>query len=130
MESLYCLAIVHRRYVRSMRDLRREHLPLLRNVLAKGCAAITERFSVPQDQLRCYLHYVPSYYHLHMHFVHASHDASFGMAVGKGHAVCDVISNIELMDDYYARATLTCALGANDVLLAKMQAYAAAEKDE
>ena len=126
VDSLYCLAIVHRRDVRSLRDLCPAHLPLLCNILIKGSAAIHDKFGVAKDQLRVYVHYLPSYYHLHMHFVHASHDASFGMAVGKGHALSDVISNLELFPDYYQRSHLTCALGQNDPLYAKLTAHESA----
>lgn len=30
--------------------------------------AILQRYQVKGDQLRVYLHYLPSYYHLHVHF--------------------------------------------------------------
>ena len=126
VDSLYCLAIVHRRDVRSLRDLRPSHIPLLRNILVKGSAAIHDKFGVATDQLRVYLHYMPSYYHLHVHFVHASHDASFGMAAGKSHALQDVISSLEMLPEYYQRASLTCALGQNDPLYAKLAAHAGA----
>ena len=36
LENLYLVAIVHRRDVQSLRTLRSEHLPLLRNILHSG----------------------------------------------------------------------------------------------
>ena len=54
--------------------------------------AITMRHGVAAEQLRVYLHYQPSYYHLHVHFVHVKHDAGMGMAVGKAHLLSEVIS--------------------------------------
>ena len=47
--------------------------------------AILSRHEVAAEQLRVYLHYQPSYYHLHVHFLHVKHDAGMGMAVGKAH---------------------------------------------
>lgn len=35
-QNLYLLALVRRRDILSMRDLRKEHLPLLKNILNKG----------------------------------------------------------------------------------------------
>ena len=100
-----------------MRDLNTEALPLLRNVLTKGCAAILDRFGVPASSLKVYLHYHPSYYHLHVHFVHASMDASAGLSAGKAHLLESVIDNIaNIAGDYYQRATLVCVLGENDPL--------------
>ena len=40
MEDLYLLALIHRRNIKSIRDLRAEHLPLLKNIWEKGCKAI------------------------------------------------------------------------------------------
>ncbi|BDA50605.1 m7GpppX diphosphatase [Coccomyxa sp. Obi] len=117
VEGLYCIAIVHRRDVRSLRDLRQEHLPLLRNMRRKGVQALVERYGIREDELRVYIHYQPSYYHLHVHFLHVSHDAGAGMAVGKAHLLNDIIDNIEIMPDYYARRTLTYVLGERDPLL-------------
>lgn len=82
MDKLYCLALVHRRDVRSLRDLRSEHLPMLRNVLQRGAEAIKDTYGVPQEHLRVFMHYLPSYFHLHVHFVHVAKEATFGMATG------------------------------------------------
>jgi hypothetical protein len=43
MNGLYCLAICHRRDVRSLRDLNASHLPMLRNIRDKSLAAIKVR---------------------------------------------------------------------------------------
>ena len=53
--------------------------------------AIRSRHGVAAEQLRIYLHYQPSYYHLHVHFLHVKHDAGMGMAAGKAHLLTDVI---------------------------------------
>eukprot|EP00891_Asterochloris_glomerata_P004472 jgi/Astpho2/4472/e_gw1.00067.224.1_t len=89
--GLYCVAICHRRDVRSLRDLRAEHLPLLLNIRQKGAQVILNRFQVPDDRLRIYLHYQPSYYHLHVHFAHLQLDLGGGAAVGKAYLLDDVI---------------------------------------
>lgn len=107
--ALYCLAIVHRRDLRSMRELRGEHLPLLRNLRDKGCAAIEASYGVPRSKLRVFLHYVPSYYHLHVHFSHVER-ADFGQYAGKAHLLDDVITSLEIASDFYERATLTYVL--------------------
>lgn len=40
-EDLYLLAIVHPKGIKSLRDLRENHLPLLKNILDKGSVSIT-----------------------------------------------------------------------------------------
>lgn len=82
MDKLYCIALVQQRGIRSLRDLRPEHLPMLRNVLDKGAAAITDKYGVPAEHLRVFVHYLPSYFHLHVHFMHMGKEATFGMATG------------------------------------------------
>ncbi|UYV66967.1 DCPS [Cordylochernes scorpioides] len=75
LENLYLLAICHRRDLRSLRDLTAEHLPLLRNIRDKATAAIVDKYGISSSRLRTYLHYLPSYYHLHVHFTALSFDA-------------------------------------------------------
>lgn len=36
LDDLYLIAIVNRRDIKSLRDLRSEHIPLLENILKKG----------------------------------------------------------------------------------------------
>lgn len=57
--------------------------------------AIWDRFSVPAEQLRVYVHYQPSYYHFHVHFVHTSYDGAMGLAAGKAHLLGTIIGTWE-----------------------------------
>ncbi|KAG2488012.1 hypothetical protein HYH03_013449 [Edaphochlamys debaryana] len=115
-EQLYCLALVHRRDLGCMRDLTAQHLPLLENVRDKGCQAISSRYGVPPSQLRVFLHYPPSYYHLHVHFAHASLEHR-GVAAGKAVLLDDVIDCIKTFgSDAWSRRTLTFQLGEADEL--------------
>ena len=113
--ALYCLAIAHRKDVRSLRDLRAEHLPMLRNLLNGGTRAIEAKYGVPRHKLRVFVHYQPSYYHFHVHYAHVEATAG-GQAVGKAHLLADVIGNIELVPNYYERATLSYTLSEGDPL--------------
>lgn len=126
VEQLYLLALVRRRDIRSLRDLTAEHLPLLRNVQSRGIAAIKERYGIGASELRIYLHYQPTFYHLHMHFAYLRHDPP-GINCEKAHLLSTVISNIELLSDYYQRVTLSYALKESDKLYVK---FLAAEAEE
>ena len=76
--ELYCLGLCHRRDVRSLRDLRGEHLPMLRAMLRKGREIAAETYGVPTESLRCFVHYPPQFYHFHAHFTHVAVD--FGVS--------------------------------------------------
>jgi m7GpppX diphosphatase len=120
MNKLHCLALVRRKDLASLRDLRPQHLPLLRNVLQKGRDAIQARFGVSEEEVLVFLHYLPSYFHLHVHFVHTDAEPTDGMQAAKAHMLTDVISCIELCGDFYERATLACVLGQHDPLCSKL----------
>lgn len=118
MTDLYCSAIIHRRGVKSIRDLRSEHLPLLRNILEKSTEAIKKKYNVDRSQLVMYFHYQPSYYHLHVHLTHVSFEAP-GRDTSGAHVLETVIDNIERDGDYYAKCSLMFKLKENDVLCKK-----------
>ena len=48
-----------------MRDLTREHIPLLRAIQQKGDALAKEKFGLEDEggmgKLRCFIHYQPTY---------------------------------------------------------------------
>ncbi|XP_054752488.2 m7GpppX diphosphatase-like isoform X1 [Lytechinus pictus] len=118
--NLYLIVIIHQRGIKSLRDLTASHLPLLRNIQEKCLNCIQDKYGIPADELRAYLHYQPSYYHLHVHFTHLKFDAP-GTNVGRAHLLSSVIENIELISDYYQRKSLAYVLKENDGLLAKFR---------
>ncbi|CAN0388210.1 unnamed protein product [Lampetra fluviatilis] len=118
--ELYLIAICHKRGLKSLRDLTGEHLPLLQNILTKTQAAVLDRYGVAACRLRCYLHYQPSYYHLHVHVTHVGAEAPGG-AVERAHLLGDVLRALAADPQHYARRTLTYALRAGDGLLQAFQ---------
>nr|XP_022910498.1 m7GpppX diphosphatase [Onthophagus taurus] len=113
LDNLYLIAIVKVRGLKSLRDLTEEHLPLLRNVMTNGSKAIEDKYGLPKSQLRIYLHYQPSYYHLHIHFSYLRHEAP-GILAERAHLLANVINNIELLPDYYQRVTLPYTIRETD----------------
>ncbi|NXX84633.1 DCPS diphosphatase, partial [Urocolius indicus] len=120
LDDLYLIALVHRRDIKSLRDLGAEHLPLLRNILQEGTDAVRKRFGVAASQLRIYLHYQPSYYHLHVHFTALAYDAP-GCSVERAHLLADVIDNLTLDPLYYQKQALSFPLRADEALLKRFQ---------
>ncbi|XP_036601560.1 m7GpppX diphosphatase isoform X1 [Trichosurus vulpecula] len=120
LDDLYLIAICHRRGIKSLRELTGEHLPLLRNILQEGQEAIQRHYQVKEDHLRVYLHYQPSYYHLHVHFTALGFEAP-GSGVERAHLLADVIENLERDPHHYQQRTLTFALRADEPLLKLFQ---------
>jgi len=101
LENLYYQAIVLRRDLKSIRDLTEKELPLLENILDKSLKAIDEKHGLPASRLKCYFHYQPTYYHLHVHIRHIGTQSDVPYVF-----LQSVIDNIKTFGDYYQRTTL------------------------
>ena len=67
---------------------------------------IKESYGLSADVVRAYLHYQPSYYHLHVHFTHVKFDAP-KTSIGHAHFLEDVIDNIAMDPSYYQKRTIS-----------------------
>ncbi|KAK5135314.1 hypothetical protein LTR08_005418 [Meristemomyces frigidus] len=98
MASLHLLAIVDRRDIWSVRDLKRSDAQWLRHLHATLARKVTQLYEgVEADRLKFYIHYQPTYYHFHIHVTHVNVDATFTQAVGKALGLSDLISQLETM---------------------------------
>jgi len=112
--ELYCLGLCHRKDVRSLRDLRAAHLPMLRAMARKGREVIKNTYGLADESLRIFVHYPPQFYHFHVHFTNVSVD--HGVSAERAHLLDDVIENIERDSEHYAKCSITCRMGENDEL--------------
>ncbi|ORY89972.1 HIT-like domain-containing protein [Syncephalastrum racemosum] len=110
-ECLYWVAIAMRNDLGSLRDLTPDHLPLLRRIQSTAHSLAKEKFGIKPDELRLFLHYQPSYYHLHVHITAIAFADAPGVVAGQAHLLETVINNLELFPDYYQRVTLPFVLG-------------------
>ncbi|KAF5287297.1 hypothetical protein FQR65_LT02170 [Abscondita terminalis] len=120
LETLYLLGLVRAHNIKSLRDLTGDHLPLIKNIKEKGTKAIFEKYGLDASQLRIYLHYQPSFYHLHVHFTYLRHDAP-GITAERSHLLSNVISNIEIFPNYYQKVTLPFVVRESDNLFKKFE---------
>ena len=81
---------------------------MLKSVRDESLKAIEKKWGLDPSKVRAYFHYLPTYYHLHVHFTHV--DVKCDRAIV---TLDEAISNIELMGDYYAKCSLTYQIGAN-----------------
>ncbi|KAG6884716.1 hypothetical protein C0992_005884 [Termitomyces sp. T32_za158] len=124
--SLYLVALVRNRQIRSLRDLRRQHVPLLRAIQREGERVVEEKWALGRGALRMYVHYQPSYYHFHVHIVNANAAGMMGMAVGQAHLLDDIISLLEIEPEngpaIFEKMVLTYGLGDQHGLFEAMRA--------
>lgn len=113
LKDLNVLAI-SRVELASLRDLRAKHLPLLRVIRDEGLRALNEIYGVQRHQVRVYVHYLPQFYQFHVHFRGLFTD--LGAQVDRARNLDDIIQNIEMDGDFYAKRTITFNLQVNDPL--------------
>ncbi|KAJ5623759.1 hypothetical protein N7510_000068 [Penicillium lagena] len=116
MGSLHLLALVHRRDIWSLRDLKKSHVPWLRYLRQRVLEATVKMYpGLEADQLKLYVHYQPTYYHFHIHVVNVMLEAGATQATGKAFGLENLISQLETMagDDEasMAEVSLTYYLG-------------------
>lgn len=111
VSQLYLVALVHASEIKSLRDLRKCHLKLLKSIRREVARVSMEKWGVGQDSLRLFIHYQPSYYHLHVHAITLEMEGWKGMAVAHAHLLDDVISLLETeTEGVFDRMTLTYAI--------------------
>ncbi|SGY13777.1 BQ5605_C010g05973 [Microbotryum silenes-dioicae] len=132
--SLYLLVLVQTRAIRSLRDLRPHHLPLLTKIRRECERVAMERYGIDEGELRFFVHYQPTYYHFHIHVTHVSYVGFSGITVGQAHLLDDVIDLLTLeaslptppRNSHYASRTFTYALGTEHALYSQLRGAIAA----
>lgn len=111
IRDFHILGLVMDKKIRSIRDLRGEHIMLLKDIRAHGLRVLQDRFKIPHSQIRVYFHYLPTFYHLHVHFDHISSSLEASRAVGKAVLLDDVIDALVIDEQYYTKANITFMAG-------------------
>ncbi|KAF2428293.1 scavenger mRNA decapping enzyme [Tothia fuscella] len=100
LSSLHVLGLVERRDIWSLRDLSKEHVVWLKHMKQKLLDVTHKLYpTVETDQLKCYVHYQPTYYHFHIHVVHVMLEAGKTQAVGKAFGLDHLIAQLESMQE-------------------------------
>lgn len=111
-KDLYLLTIFKDTTLRSIRDLNQVNIDLLEKVKSTVLDYINQNYGLHQSHIRCFFHYYPSAWRLHMHVQHVSANTSLGSTTqcGRAHILEDVINNIKLVPRYYQTATISSVL--------------------
>ncbi|RLN97011.1 hypothetical protein BBJ28_00016627 [Nothophytophthora sp. Chile5] len=88
-----------------------EKLEWVYNILEQNASleVLSEKFGVRASSVRMYVHYQPTYYHLHVHFSHVK--MIHGTFTGKAVLLEDIIYNLSCSADHYKNATLSFVVG-------------------
>jgi m7GpppX diphosphatase len=69
--SLYLVALMLLPNIKSLRDLNRSHIPLLRSIRREAANVVKSRWGLQATELRLFVHYQPSYCKLYPPFLPA-----------------------------------------------------------
>ncbi|KAJ5506108.1 Scavenger mRNA decapping enzyme N-terminal [Penicillium expansum] len=116
MGSLHLLALVQRRDIWSLRDLKKSFVPWLKYLRERVLEATVSMYpALEEDQIKLYVHYQPTYYHFHIHVVNVMLEAGATQATGKAFGLENLISQLETLsgdgDASLADIDLTYYLG-------------------
>ncbi|CBX93848.1 hypothetical protein IAQ61_003728 [Plenodomus lingam] len=110
MGSMHLLGLVERRDIWSVRDLKQSMVGWVRRMREEMLQATVELYpEIEKDEIKCYVHYQPTYYHFHIHIVHVSLEAGSTQATGKALGLENIISQLETMGCVQAPDTNTAA---------------------
>ncbi|OLY84123.1 m7GpppX diphosphatase [Smittium mucronatum] len=124
LSSLYFIAFVTDKSIKSLRDISFSNLTLLKTIKSKATQAISAKYpDFDVRQLSFYVHYHPSYYLFHVHITNVNIDSK-GCIAGRAHLLDAIIDNIEnIRPDYYQVASIPLILGENHPLYTKLVNY-------
>ncbi|CRL29095.1 Scavenger mRNA decapping enzyme [Penicillium camemberti] len=116
MGSLHLLALVQRRDIWSLRDLKKSFVPWLKYLRERVLEATVSMYTgLEEDQIKLYVHYQPTYYHFHVHVVNVMLEAGATQATGKAFGLESLISQLETLsgdgDPSLADVDLTYFMG-------------------
>jgi len=98
IDGLHLLGLVERMDIWSLRDLKKKHIPWLKDMRAKLIEATVKTYPmVEEDQLKLYVHYQPTYYHFHIHIVHVALESGATQATGKAIGLESIIEQLQSM---------------------------------
>lgn len=119
--SMHTLALLKDTSVRSVRDLTGAHLQPLKQLRAGVYAEIRRRYLLHADQVRAYVHYLPSFWMAHIHFA-ALTCPRLGMSTCTGKAILldDIIDALQRNPDHFQTCSITFVVGECDNLYTRL----------
>lgn len=98
--KMYLLVFPTDKSLHSLRDLNNTHIELLTHIKTKTLDIIKSIYGFNSDIIKMFIHYTPSTYHLHVHFVLVS-NLDVNSSVEYSHDLNTVINILGIKSDYY-----------------------------
>lgn len=105
LSQMYLLTFPTDKSIHSLRDLNETHIELLEHIQTKTLQIIKDTFGFDSDIIKSFVHYSPSTYHFHVHWILIS-NTNVNSSVEYSHSLSNIITNIKIKNDYYQRVIL------------------------
>ena len=118
-KTLICIGIPtpEYSYVKSIRDLTQKELPLLEELYNEGKKIISKKYGCKENEIKAYLHYPPSFYYLHVHYISVNDpNNTSSSCINRAIDLNEIIQNIKLMNDYYQKVSIDHIVQVNSKL--------------
>ena len=99
IESFHYTAWSKNTDLKSILDIQRKHIPILRNIIKK----FGFHFTTAACNYRVLIHFPPSFWRLHLHFVHPNHKIPNETPMDDVFDAYEVINNILNDEDFYRK---------------------------
>ncbi|ELP91401.1 scavenger mRNA-decapping enzyme DcpS, putative [Entamoeba invadens IP1] len=108
-EEIYGLVLVEDRKLHSVRSLDGSHIEMLERIRDDTIECLSEKYGVNKNEIITFVHYLPSFWHFHVHFcsIYSPLFKSANVNIGKAIMLDDVIQNLKLDNDYYKKVDIT-----------------------
>lgn len=100
LNKMYLLVFPMDRKLHTLRDLNSTHIPLLTHIKNKTLEVIKEKYGFDSNVIKMFIHYAPTTYHLHIHFVLVS-NTDVNSSIEYSHELDSVINILKIKSDYY-----------------------------
>jgi hypothetical protein len=115
LKNFNLLSIVTYPSLKTIRDLRGHHIPMLQNMYQKCMSIIENEYCVSREEVMVYANYPPSVYRLHFHFC-APFAYSSAFDAFRMHPLKTIINNLKLNGDYYLNSSMQIPVHASSEL--------------
>lgn len=105
LNQMYLLAFPTNKTIYSLRDLDGSHIELLEHIEKKTLQTIKFIFGFDSKIIKSFVHYSPTTYHLHIHWVLIS-NSNVNSSVEYSHSLSNIIINLKIKNDYYQTVVL------------------------
>ena len=105
IDKLHILSFPIDKTIRCIRELNKDHINLLKYMKNKTIQIIENIYKLKEENLKIFIHYDPSTYHLHIHYVNIIF-LDMDSSVEYSHEINNVIFNLSIDTDYYKKIIL------------------------